>query len=80
MGTIAVVGASGNIGSRVVAGLVSGGRQVRAITRGTIPGHDGVETYAADLTDPDAAVAALDGVSAVYLTPPEVAKTRPASS
>lgn len=71
MGTIAVVGASGNIGSRVVAGLASEGKQVRAITRRTTPAQAGVEVYPADLTDRDAAVAALDGVSAVYLTPPE---------
>jgi len=71
MRTIAVIGASGNIGSRVVARLAAGGSQVRAITRSTIPARDGVEVYAADLTDADAAVAALDGASAVYLTPPE---------
>ncbi len=71
MGTIAVVGASGNIGSRVVAGLVSGGKQVRAITRTANAGRDGVEFHAADLTDIDDAVAALAGASAVYLTPPE---------
>ncbi|MGH3458622.1 SDR family oxidoreductase [Aeromicrobium sp.] len=71
MGTIAVIGASGNIGSRVVAGLASGGRPVRAITRTPIAGHDGVEVHAADLTNIDDAVAALEGVSAVYLTPPE---------
>jgi uncharacterized protein YbjT (DUF2867 family) len=71
MGTIAVVGASGNIGSRVVAGLASAGKQVRAITRTPSPGLDGVEVHAADLTIIDAALAALKGVSAVYLTPPE---------
>lgn len=71
MGTIAVVGASGTIGSRVVAGLASGGKRVRAITRTPISGTDGVEVYAADLTDIDAAVEALEGASAVYLTPPE---------
>jgi uncharacterized protein YbjT (DUF2867 family) len=71
MGTIAVVGASGNIGSRVVAGLASKGQQVRAITRTPNPGQDGVEVHAADLTNIDEAVAALEGVSAVYLTPPE---------
>jgi len=71
MGTIAVVGASGNIGSRVVAGLASGGKQVRAITRTPNAGHDGVEVHAADLTNLDDAVAALAGATAVYLTPPE---------
>ena len=71
MGTIAVVGASGNIGSRVVAGLAPSGKQVRAITRTPNTGHDGVEVHAADLTNLDEAVAALEGASAVYLTPPE---------
>lgn len=69
--TIAVVGASGNIGSRVVAGLASRGKQVRAITRQDMPGRDGVEVHPADLTNVEDAVSALEGVSAVYLTPPE---------
>lgn len=71
MGTIAVVGASGNIGSRVVAGLASGGKQVRAITRTPSAERDGVDVHAADLTNIDDAVAAFEGASAVYLTPPE---------
>jgi len=71
MGTIAVVGASGNIGSRVAASLASGGKQVRAITRTPNAGPEGVEVHAADLTNLDEAVAALEGASAVYLTPPE---------
>ena len=71
MGTIAVVGAGGNIGSRVVSRLASGGTQVRAITRTPDAGQDGVDVHAADLTNIDEAVAALEGASAVYLTPPE---------
>ncbi|HSV41434.1 MAG TPA: NAD(P)H-binding protein, partial [Nocardioidaceae bacterium] len=70
MNEIAVVGATGNIGSRVVAGLIASGKQVRAIGR-TAVDAPGVTAFVADLTDADQAVAALEGVTAVYVTPPE---------
>ncbi len=70
MGTIAVVGATGTIGSRVVRALAAAGEEVRAIARKPAAADEHVQEYAADLTDADAAVAALDGASAVYLTPP----------
>ncbi len=71
MGLIAVVGATGTIGSRLVARLKTRGHEVRAIARnpGTIP--EGVEPVAADLTDADTAIATLEGTTGVYLTPPE---------
>ncbi len=71
MAVIAVVGASGNIGSRVVARLVGQGSDVRAVScdPGGVP--DGVEAVAADLSDPDRAREALQGAAGVYLTPPE---------
>jgi uncharacterized protein YbjT (DUF2867 family) len=70
MATIAVVGATGNIGSRVVGGLRAAGTPVRAIAR--TPGDlgDGVEVRATDLTEIHEAIDVLDGVDAVYLTPP----------
>ena len=70
MGTIAVVGATGTIGSRVVSALAAEGAQVRAIARKPAAAGEQAQVHAADLTDADAAIAALDGASAVYLTPP----------
>ncbi len=71
MGVIAVVGATGTIGSRVVSRLAEKGHDVRAISRNPGTYADGVESFAADLTDSDQAVAALEGTTGVYLTPPE---------
>ena len=70
MGTIAVVGATGTIGSRVVSALAAAGEEVRAIARRPAAAGEPVQVHVADLTDADAAIAALDGASAVYLTPP----------
>lgn len=69
MDTIAVVGATGNIGSRLVARLASGGHSVRAISRNPGEPADGVEWVRADLADADEATDALDGANGVYLTP-----------
>jgi uncharacterized protein YbjT (DUF2867 family) len=71
MRTIAVVGATGTIGSRLTRRLATQGSRVRAICRN--PGEwDGrVEGIAADLTDPDQALDALEGSDGVYLTPTE---------
>lgn len=71
MSTIAVVGATGNIGSRVTAQLVARGHKVRAISRNPGEASTGVDAVAADLTDPAQAVDAVAGSDAVYLTPPE---------
>jgi len=71
MDTIAVVGATGTVGSRVVGALAARGYGVRAISSNPDTVIDGVETFTADLTDSDQAIAALAGVDGVYLTPPE---------
>lgn len=75
MSVIAVVGATGTIGSRLVRRLAAGGHDVRAICRdpGVLP--EGVEPFAADLSRPDEALAALEGATGVYLTPPEAGDT-----
>jgi len=67
---ILVIGATGNIGRHVVAGLHSRGFAVRALSRhpATAAGlPDGVERVAGDLTDPDSLRPALAGVDAVFL-------------
>ncbi len=69
MGTIAVIGATGTIGRRLVGRLASGGAEVRAICRN--PGDDwepGVEAVAADISDPHQALDAVEGSDAIYLT------------
>jgi uncharacterized protein YbjT (DUF2867 family) len=71
MGVIAVVGATGTVGSRVVASLAARGYEVRAVSRDPDAEIEGAETFTADLTNADEAVAALRGVDGVYLTPPE---------
>ena len=71
MDRIAVVGATGTIGSRLVGRLRLRGHTVRAIARNPGDAAEGVEPFAADLTEPEEALAALEGASSVYLTPPE---------
>ena len=70
MNTIAIVGATGNIGSRIAGALADAGRNVRAIARNPKIADGRLERHAADLKDPGCAIAALEGVTAVYLTPP----------
>jgi uncharacterized protein YbjT (DUF2867 family) len=66
---ILVIGATGNIGRHVVAGLHARGAAVRALTRfpmlAGLP--DGVEVVAGDLTRPDSLRDAPAGVDAVFL-------------
>jgi NAD(P)H dehydrogenase (quinone) len=70
MGSIAVVGVTGVIGSRVAGKLAAAGADVVGVSRS--PGElEGMRTVAADLTDRAAAARALEGVDALYLTPPE---------
>lgn len=72
MSTIAVAGVTGNIGSRVAAGLVSAGHEVVGLARNPNDGAPGgVRSVSADLTDAAEARDALEGVDALYLTPPE---------
>lgn len=69
MDTITVVGATGNVGSRLVTRLASGGYDVRAISRNPGQPINGVTWVQADLADADQAFAALAGSNGVYLTP-----------
>jgi uncharacterized protein YbjT (DUF2867 family) len=66
---ILVVGATGNVGGRVVERLRGAGARVRALVRrpdvASLPG--GVEVAAGDLTSPASLDPALDGVRAVFL-------------
>ena len=67
---IAVVGASGNVGQRIVAEALARGHQVTAIARKRPAGDPvpGVEWKIADLADPAAMAAALAGNDAVVLS------------
>ncbi|MFI6296004.1 NAD(P)H-binding protein [Nonomuraea sp. NPDC050790] len=71
--TLLVTGASGNVGRRVVAGLVGAGQRVRAMTRdprataALLPA--GVELVRGDFEQPRTWAAALDGVERVHLFP-----------
>jgi uncharacterized protein YbjT (DUF2867 family) len=66
---VLVIGATGNIGRHVVAGLHERGAAVRAMSR--VPAlaglPDGIEIVAGDLTAPDALRPALAGVDSVFL-------------
>jgi uncharacterized protein YbjT (DUF2867 family) len=70
MGTIAVVGVTGTIGSRVASRAVAAGHEVRGLARSPENVPPEVEGVAVDLTDRTAALRALDGVEGLYLTPP----------
>lgn len=69
--TILVTGATGNIGRRVVDGLVGAGQRVRAMVRDPHAARlpQGVERIGGDFTRPDTWPDALDGVERVYLFP-----------
>ncbi|SDD37968.1 NmrA family NAD(P)-binding protein [Auraticoccus monumenti] len=67
MTRVLVLGAHGQIGSRVVAGLRSEGAGVRAATRHPRAGDDVLFDWA----DPGTWPGALDGVAAVHLLPPQ---------
>lgn len=65
---VAVIGGTGELGSRVVAGLAAQGDEVRAVSRrapppGKLP--DGVEHVCADLASGDGVRAALEGIETV---------------
>lgn len=60
-----VVLGAGQVGPGLAAALVARGHRVRVVTR-TAPALDGVEHVRADLTDPQAAEAALRGADVVY--------------
>ncbi|MDN4597224.1 SDR family oxidoreductase [Leifsonia virtsii] len=67
--SVLVVGASGAIGSLVVAGLLEREEGVRATSRRsqTLSLPDQVEVMAADLNDPSSLAPALEGVERVFL-------------
>jgi uncharacterized protein YbjT (DUF2867 family) len=67
--TVAVVGVTGTIGSRVARALANAGHQVVGLSRN--PGAATVgRVVAVDLRNAAAAERALAGIDAVYLTPP----------
>lgn len=61
-----VLGASGGIGSAVVAELVARGERVRAVGRRPVTAPPGVETLVADVATPDGAAAAVQGATVVH--------------
>jgi uncharacterized protein YbjT (DUF2867 family) len=70
MNTIAIVGATGNIGSRIAGALADAGRNVRAIARNPKIADGRLERHAADLKDPGSAIAeaaAKQGVEHVVM-------------
>jgi uncharacterized protein YbjT (DUF2867 family) len=66
-----VTGATGTIGRPLIDLLVNEGAKVRAITHDPGPTGlpEGVEVVAADLSHPDTAAPALEGVTALFLHP-----------
>ncbi len=66
---ILVVGATGNVGSEVVRGLLAAGEEVRALTRhpGEAKLPAGVEVARGDLEDPESLAAAARGAEKVFL-------------
>ncbi|MFP3465606.1 SDR family oxidoreductase [Leifsonia sp. SIMBA_070] len=67
--SVRVVGASGSVGSRVVAGLLERGERVRGTSRDPqkVRLPDEVEVVRADLDDPTSFASALNGVDRVFL-------------
>lgn len=68
--TVAVLGASGQTGRRVLAALSDRGVATRAVTRRSTPPDLATEAAKADLTDPASVRAALEGAAAVYVVVP----------
>ncbi|ASO19701.1 uncharacterized protein YbjT (DUF2867 family) [Actinoalloteichus hoggarensis] len=72
--TVLVTGATGTVGSALIPALQARGATVRAMIRDSAKAISGVENVVADLRDPDAVSAALDGVDAVFLNSPSEEK------
>ncbi|WP_199041984.1 NmrA family NAD(P)-binding protein [Glycomyces salinus] len=68
--TVLVTGATGTVGSALVAALRPTGLTVRAMTRDAARAVPGVENAVADLRDPESIAHALKGVDAVFLNSP----------
>ena len=68
---IAVIGATGNAGSRITAELLKRGHHVRAIVRswGKIHSAQGLEVASSDLADVAQLASALKGADAVVSAP-----------
>ncbi|THV23540.1 NAD(P)H-binding protein [Glycomyces paridis] len=67
--TILITGATGNVGRHLVERLAAEGHPVRALARDpdAVRFPAGVETVAADLTDPSSVEAALEGATGLHL-------------
>jgi nucleoside-diphosphate-sugar epimerase len=61
-----VLGAGGGAGSAVVRELLARGARLRAVQRRPIAARPGLETAAADLSDPAAARRACEGAAVIY--------------
>ncbi len=69
-GPVAVIGAAGRTGSRVVDALAARGCAARGITRTSAVPPAAHEARTADLGDEDSLLPALEGAGAVYIVPP----------
>jgi uncharacterized protein YbjT (DUF2867 family) len=65
--TVLVMGATGHVGSEIVAGLRAAGRPVRALSRQSRDWPDGVEGVVADPMDPDGLAGLADGVTEAFV-------------
>ncbi|SFP83803.1 NAD(P)H-binding protein [Amycolatopsis rubida] len=64
---IVVFGATGTVGSEVVAGLAAAGEPVRAFSRNPTAFPGGVQAARGDLEDPASVLAALDGADRAFV-------------
>ncbi|MEJ0042329.1 MAG: NAD(P)H-binding protein [Rhizomicrobium sp.] len=67
---VALIGATGNIGSKIAAELLSRGHSVTAIARNTDKAPAGTQAVSADAADPAALAAVLKGHDAVVSSAP----------
>ncbi|MEI9988726.1 MAG: NAD(P)H-binding protein [Rhizomicrobium sp.] len=67
---VALIGATGNIGSKIAAELLSRGHSVTAIARNTDKAPPGTQAVRADAADPAALAAVLKGHDAVVSSAP----------
>ena len=70
-----VVGATGHVGRYVANGLARAGWHVRAVARRREPTRPGVEACPADVCDPDAFNAVLQGAYGIFLSLPVMLQT-----
>ncbi len=74
-----ITGATGNVGRPLVAGLVTAGAKVRALTRNPVTADlpEGVDVFGGDLADPESVAEAFDGVTGLFLNPAAVGRAVP---